>query len=719
MSDEHNHATESDRVRREMLEERRSRQLREQFVEAVAQAERRAERLGWTVGELEAELRRRADEMDAMTAERSLQAERARDQEQALIQRLAAVETDAASLAAEADRLAKQLHQIRASRSWRMAELLSGLKNSKGRPRALRHTLALWRLGPGSPQPRFAATPEAPILPPGPEVPAPEWGATVSIVLDVQHWDRTWSDVVAGIERQTMANLEIVLSDGGLVPDERESALRSLSSLSKVVVVRVSDASSDTRRFCTGRYHCELTQPVRLHPTFFEKAVALLDGHPEVGFAYSWSRTTEGDLWRVRDGLDDRADPGHRPICVVARRENCPTPFVGRVITEPLAEELAPRGSATETPRRSQGAASSAARRPVPAGGLKPVVLTLPWFTLGGADRVVEALLRHWRERDRTVVAVTTVDLGAGMADRFGELLDLTPFAYHLPRLLPLEQWPGFVGGLLESLPEPTLLNVGSPWVYGVLAEMKERFPQLRVVDQQFNDIGHLPGNRLARESIDVTIAAYTELAETIRSDERQGAVEVVPVGIPSIHPADERDVKALRQSLGLPDDHRVVSFVGRLSREKRPEWALALSADLTDDDISVLLVGDGPLAEVLHDGIEAVPTLVWLRSVERIEPLLALTDVMVIPSRIEGIPLVAMEALTVGLPVVATRVGGLSELESDPLMRLCDSDDYPGFVETVREALASEQADREYRPEMFSLQTMLERYDRLIDATG
>jgi glycosyltransferase involved in cell wall biosynthesis len=334
---------------------------------------------------------------------------------------------------------------------------------------------------------------------------------------------------------------------------------------------------------------------------------------------------------------------------------------------------------------------------------------------------VVEALLRHWRDREREVVAVTTVELGPGMVDRFGELLELTPFAYHLPRLLPEVAWTNFLGDLLAGLPDPALLNVGSPWIYGALPELRSRFPGLRVVDQQFNDIGHLTANRAARQSIDITIAAYSELAETIRSDGRPAsAVEVVPVGIPPLHPPDEYEVKALRQNLEIPDDHRVVAFVGRFSAEKRPEWALALAADLAEDgNVTVVLVGDGPLAEALRGGIGAVPGLVWRRAVEKIEPLLDLSDVVIIPSRIEGIPLVAMEALIAGVPVVATRVGGLPEIEHDPIVSLCDPDDYPGFVTVVREVLARPGSRRPWRPEAFSLGVMLERYDELLDFAG
>ena len=676
---------------------------------SAADLEERLTRLSWTRSEQAAELRRRASEMATLREERAVEAERAAEREESLAQQLGLAEARATAAEGEVARLAGELHRLRASRSWRLAELASAVKNSRGRPTAIRRAMFRWRIGPIEPAP---PAPVPPALPVTAAVAAPMADSrcpAVSVVLPARPGDTTLADVIGSLETQTLSGLEIVVRDAGLRDDELAWLLGRLRRFDRVVVASGvgGQAEEEARRLAGGRYRCELDPPVLLHPTFLEKAALVLDAQPDIGFVYSWVNTSGGEVWPTRALARPGSPVGSRPPCTVARRDTTDlSASPGRVIAEPLVSE--------------PGRPPAPTARPKPAPGLRPLVLTLPWFTLGGGDRVVEALLRHWRDRGRHVVAITTVELGAGMVDRFGELLDLTPFAYHLPRLLPPPEWPAFLAGVVTSLDGPTLLNIGSPWIYGALPELRSRFPGVRVVDQQFNDIGHLPANRQARGSIDVTVAAYTQLAETIRSDGRTGQVEVVPVGIPPLRPVDECDVKALRQSLDIPEHHRIVSFVGRLSTEKRPEWALALAADLAeDDDVTVLLVGDGPLADVLRPGIGAVPRLVWRRSVERVEHLLALTDVMIIPSRIEGIPLVAMEALTLGVPVIATRVGGLPEIEDDPLVELCEPDDFPGFVRAVRAAVSGAGGDRQYRPDVFSLQVMLDHYDRLIEGAG
>jgi glycosyltransferase involved in cell wall biosynthesis len=67
----------------------------------------------------------------------------------------------------------------------------------------------------------------------------------------------------------------------------------------------------------------------------------------------------------------------------------------------------------------------------------------------------------------------------------------------------------------------------------------------------------------------------------------------------------------------------------------------------------------------------------------------IAAADVVVLPSRIEGIPLVALESIGLGTPIVATRVGGLPDLEGLDGVNLVDPGDYHGFSKRVSDVLA------------------------------
>jgi glycosyltransferase involved in cell wall biosynthesis len=233
----------------------------------------------------------------------------------------------------------------------------------------------------------------------------------------------------------------------------------------------------------------------------------------------------------------------------------------------------------------------------------------------------------------------------------------------------------------------------------------------LRIVDQLFNEVGHLEANRAARHRLDLTLAAYQGLADRLRSDGRPPAsVEVLLTGIdPPTAPSTD-EIAALRRRLGIAAGRPVVAFIGRLSDEKRPGWAVSLGTDLPG--VTVVLAGDGPDRDEVEIAA-AAGTIVWEPHIDPIASLYGLADLVVIPSQTEGIPNVALEALALSVPIVATRVGGLPELESAGVT-LVDPGDYPGFVEAVRAALAS-AARPAGLPERFEVAEMLTAYDRVI----
>jgi glycosyltransferase involved in cell wall biosynthesis len=127
----------------------------------------------------------------------------------------------------------------------------------------------------------------------------------------------------------------------------------------------------------------------------------------------------------------------------------------------------------------------------------------------------------------------------------------------------------------------------------------------------------------------------------------------------------------AARAALGLDPDQPVVLTVGRLTHMKG-QWHLvdAVPGLLARfPDLAVVLVGDGPLRQALEKraaalGVAGAVRFPGHRADAR--QLLDAADVFVLPSRYEGMPLVALEAMEAGLPVVATRVIGSEEVVVD-----------------------------------------------------
>lgn len=128
------------------------------------------------------------------------------------------------------------------------------------------------------------------------------------------------------------------------------------------------------------------------------------------------------------------------------------------------------------------------------------------------------------------------------------------------------------------------------------------------------------------------------------------------------------RPADGLRAALGIPASATVVGFLGRLSPEKGPEVFLraALLAQSKLADTHFVFVGDGPLAPQLRETIAhfKLEDRVHLAGMRRdVARVLNDIDVLVSSSHSEAMPLAVMEAMASGLPVVATRVGGVPDM--------------------------------------------------------
>jgi glycosyltransferase involved in cell wall biosynthesis len=173
-----------------------------------------------------------------------------------------------------------------------------------------------------------------------------------------------------------------------------------------------------------------------------------------------------------------------------------------------------------------------------------------------------------------------------------------------------------------------------------------------------------------AIEGVDRLIAVSEGLRRTY---ERIGVppdrIVTVPNGVAPLARRTGRE--EARRALGLSPDQPVVLTVGRLTRMKGQWHLIDAVPDLAArfPGLAVVLLGDGPLRGLLTGraaalGVAGNVCLPGHRPDAR--RLMAAADVFVLPSRHEGMPLVALEAMEAGLPVVATRVIGSEEVVED-----------------------------------------------------
>jgi len=136
--------------------------------------------------------------------------------------------------------------------------------------------------------------------------------------------------------------------------------------------------------------------------------------------------------------------------------------------------------------------------------------------------------------------------------------------------------------------------------------------------------------------------------------------------------PAPSRDRAGLRAQLGLPPTAKIILTVAGLNEQKGHRYLVEAMPTVLqhEPDARFVWVGEGPLEAELCQQIQAIgidPAHVVFAGYRRDVPeLLGAADLFVLPSLFEGLPLVVLEAMAIGVPVVATQVGGTREAIED-----------------------------------------------------
>ncbi|HEX5513738.1 MAG TPA: glycosyltransferase family 4 protein [Gammaproteobacteria bacterium] len=171
--------------------------------------------------------------------------------------------------------------------------------------------------------------------------------------------------------------------------------------------------------------------------------------------------------------------------------------------------------------------------------------------------------------------------------------------------------------------------------------------------------------------------------------------IRCVPSAVDTERYRPDGDREWFRQELGIRDDQPVIGMIAQLIPRKGHEVLLdALPAVLAQlPDLQVLLFGKGPLqeplaAEIAERGMSQTVRLMGFREdLERIIPCL---DLVVHPAYMEGLGVALLQAAACGVPIVATRAGGIPEIvKPDYNGELIDPGDSVGLGRAIQRLLA------------------------------
>jgi len=162
-------------------------------------------------------------------------------------------------------------------------------------------------------------------------------------------------------------------------------------------------------------------------------------------------------------------------------------------------------------------------------------------------------------------------------------------------------------------------------------------------------------------------IVAVSEVieAELLRVMISRGKIAVIDNGIDITRFRPDQGLRErARRDMGIPQEAIVIGWVGRISKEKGLDILMETARPILEDrhDVIILLVGDGPLRQSLESAHSS--SGIRFAGLRNDTPACyAAFDIFALPSLNEGLPMVVLEAMASGLPVVASRVGAIPKV--------------------------------------------------------
>jgi teichuronic acid biosynthesis glycosyltransferase TuaC len=231
-----------------------------------------------------------------------------------------------------------------------------------------------------------------------------------------------------------------------------------------------------------------------------------------------------------------------------------------------------------------------------------------------------------------------------------------------------------FARCLVESVTEsPDVIHAHYAYpcgLGGVTATFRSRRPPV-VLTLHGNDVNVMPerGRRARRFFSEAVRRANAVSAVSQALADRTARLSgrrpiVAPIGIDLRPYRTLPDKLGARDSLGIPEDVRVVLFVGAVVASKGVDLLKEALERIGRPDVLGVFIGNGALrAEIARAPRTLAPGAV---PHAQVRTYMRAADVLVLPSLHEGMPTVLVEAGAAGLPVIASNVGGIGELLGD-----------------------------------------------------
>lgn len=301
------------------------------------------------------------------------------------------------------------------------------------------------------------------------------------------------------------------------------------------------------------------------------------------------------------------------------------------------------------------------------------ILLIVPWMVMGGADKFNFDLISRLDKSKFDITVITTepaVNTYRQEFEKYATVYDLTTF-------IDQKYWIGFINYIIYKNNINLIFNTNSETGYSMLPYLKAKYPQVPIIDYVHMEEWYNRNGGYSRDSsgvasiIDKTLVCNENSKEILINHfgRNENEVKTVYIGVDENEFNPEKyNKEKLKEKYNIPKDKYIISYICRISEQKRPFLLLQVIKKLLEErnDFLFLIVGDGNLLNQMKSNakkMQLMNNIIFLGRTNKTDEIYAISDITINCSIKEGLALTAYESLSMGVPVVSSDVGGQKEL--------------------------------------------------------
>lgn len=297
----------------------------------------------------------------------------------------------------------------------------------------------------------------------------------------------------------------------------------------------------------------------------------------------------------------------------------------------------------------------------------KRILFIFPWMVIGGADLFNLELIKRLDPNKYESIVLTTTPNENVLRQEFEEY---AKEVYDMATFLERDAYLNFTDYIIESRNIDAVVISNTQYGYYMVPYLKGKYPQIPFIDYIHSIDLKDPREGFGRCTKDVdkylsgTYCCNNFTKNQLEKNYNKKNVQTIYIGTDEEKFNPKKYNKdSLKEKYNIPKDKLIVTFIARLSDEKRPLMFVEIAKKVLEakDNVFFVIAGDGPLANKVAGKINS--NFKMLGMIKESEEIYAISDITVNCSSLEGLALTSYESLSMGVPVVSTDVGGQKEL--------------------------------------------------------